>query len=72
MRGDGLLIGVDSDIPSQEIVRALQDNRLLSLPAGPRVVRFLPSFAVTREAASEGVEIFDRTMRELAAKGGKG
>ena len=65
-------LALEFDIPSQEIVRALQDNRLLSLPAGPRVVRFLPSFAVTREAASEGVEIFDRTMRELAAKGGKG
>ena len=71
VRGDGLLIGVESEIPSQDIVKALQDNRLLSLPAGPRVVRFLPSFAVTREAAAEGVEIFERTMRELAAKGGK-
>ena len=65
------LIGVESEMPSQDIVKALQDNRLLSLPAGPRVVRFLPSFAVTREAAAEGVEIFERTMRELAAKGGK-
>ena len=71
VRGDGLLIGVESEMPSQDIVKALQDNRLLSLPAGPRVVRFLPSFAVTREAAAEGVEIFERTMRELAAKGGK-
>lgn len=69
-RGDGLLIGAECAIPSQEIVKALQDNGLLSLPAGPRVVRFLPSFAVTREAAEEGVEIFGRTMRELAAKRG--
>lgn len=66
VRGAGLLIGVETEVPSQEIVRQLQNNGLLALGAGPRVVRFLPSFAVTREAIAEAVEIFDKTMREFS------
>ncbi|MDO5114807.1 MAG: aminotransferase class III-fold pyridoxal phosphate-dependent enzyme [Synergistaceae bacterium] len=70
VRGDGLLIGAESELPSQDIVRSLQNNGLLALPAGPRVVRLLPSFAATEEIAAEGIDILERTMKELlAAKG---
>jgi Ornithine/acetylornithine aminotransferase len=41
----GLLNGIELDIPSVGVVKALQENGLLSLTAGPRTLRFLPSFA---------------------------
>ena len=72
VRGAGLLIGVETDIPSQDIVKALQENGLLSLAAGPRVVRFLPSFAVTEETAREAIDIFEKTMNGIQAQRGAG
>ena len=69
VRGMGLLIGIETKIPSQEIVKALQQNGLLALAAGPRVVRFLPSFAVTAEAVLAAAGIFEETMRDMTAKG---
>lgn len=65
IRGRGLLIGVETELPSLEIVKSLQEHGLLSLAAGPRTVRFLPSFAVTEEAAEQAVQIFEETMKEL-------
>ena len=65
IRGAGLLTGVETTLPSQDIVRALQDKGLLCLAAGPRVVRFLPSFAVTREAVCEAADIFEEVMKGL-------
>lgn len=70
VRGMGLLIGVETKIASQDIVKALQESGLLALAAGPRVVRFLPSFAVTETAALAAVDIFEKTMKEMNAKGG--
>ena len=72
VRGAGLLIGVETEIPSQDIVKALQENGLLSLAAGPRVVRFLPSFAVTEEIAREAADIFEKTMNDLDARRNEG
>lgn len=67
VRGAGLLTGVEISSPSQEAVRALQQQGLLCLAAGPRVVRFLPSFAATKESIDEAAAIFENVMREAAA-----
>lgn len=45
VRGLGLLVGVQVEGRSAPLVRALQGRGVLALPAGPNVVRFLPSFA---------------------------
>ena len=45
VRGLGLLVGVQVEGRSAPLVRALQRRGVLALPAGPNVVRFLPSFA---------------------------
>lgn len=68
VRGAGLLIGIETEVPSLDAVKALQDNGLLSLAAGPRVVRFLPSFAVTKETAREAIDIFEKTMNGIQAQ----
>ena len=66
VRGLGLLCGVELEIPSLDVVKALQANGLLALAAGPRTVRFLPSFAATPEDVAQAVNIFSETLKGLS------
>jgi acetylornithine/LysW-gamma-L-lysine aminotransferase len=65
VRGLGLLNGVELDIASLDVVKRLQDRGLLSLAAGPRVVRFLPSFAASREDMDKAAQIFSEVLAEM-------
>ena len=62
VRGKGLLNGIELDIPSVGLVRALQENGLLSLTAGPRTLRFLPSFAAEERDFEEAALILEKTL----------
>lgn len=65
VRGLGLLCGVETDTPSLDIVRAMQAKGLLALAAGPRTVRFLPSFAANSEDVRQATEIFAEILGGL-------
>jgi acetylornithine/LysW-gamma-L-lysine aminotransferase len=67
VRGLGLLNGVEIEPPSADIVRELQGRGLLALQAGPRVVRFLPSFAADSADAARAAEIFAGALAAVAA-----
>ena len=56
VRGEGLIQGVRCRVPNTEIVAALREARLLSVPAGDNVVRFLPPLNVTRDELREALE----------------
>jgi acetylornithine/LysW-gamma-L-lysine aminotransferase len=58
VRGLGMLNGAEVEISSTELVKKLQNKGLLSLSAGPRVVRFLPSFASTEDHIRRATDIF--------------
>ena len=64
VRGLGLLVGVEVGVPALDVVKRLQEKGLLSLVAGPRVVRFLPSFAVSSSDILEAADIFREAMEE--------
>jgi acetylornithine/succinyldiaminopimelate/putrescine aminotransferase len=66
IRGLGLLNGVELTVPSLDVIKALQEKGVLSLAAGPRVVRFLPSFAAAREDMIKVAEIFGQTLKEFS------
>jgi acetylornithine/LysW-gamma-L-lysine aminotransferase len=68
IRGLGLLNGVEIDLPSIDVVRGLQRKGLIALAAGPRVVRFLPSFAVSSEDVADAVKIFGEVLRETGGE----
>ena len=68
VRGLGLLNGMEVEVPALDIVKKLQQRGLLALVAGPRVVRFLPSFAVTRSDIAEAVEIVRSVITGEASK----
>lgn len=65
IRGLGLLNGIELDIPSLGVVKALQENGLLSLTAGPRTLRFLPSFAAEEKDFDDALLILAKTLEEL-------
>jgi acetylornithine/N-succinyldiaminopimelate aminotransferase len=49
VRGRGLMIGADLDMPASEVVSAGYKNGLLLVNAGPETLRLVPPLIITRE-----------------------
>ncbi len=75
-RGIGMMIGIElaEGIPafagnskpaSVQMVERLHAAGLLTVPAGARVVRFLPALNLTDAEAAEGLQIFEATLASL-------
>lgn len=80
VRGLGLMIGVELKEKSAPYITALEhDEGVLTLPATPLVVRFLPPVTITKEQIDQVVAAFERVLArvdpraerraELAAQG---
>lgn len=78
IRGLGFMIGIElaADIPafagqqaavSIQMVTRLHDAGLITIPAGARVVRFLPALNLTEADAAEAIRILGGVVAELAA-----
>jgi acetylornithine/N-succinyldiaminopimelate aminotransferase len=76
VRGMGLMLGielgeefaplaVDGKTASSVTVLALMRNGLLTVPAGPSVIRWLPPLNVSRAELEEAVSILARTLDEI-------
>jgi len=76
VRGIGLMLGIElggnfqktvssGTAPSHQVVTALMKNGLLSVPAGPSVIRWLPPLNVSQAEVDEAVSILVRTLAEL-------
>jgi len=66
VRGRGLLVGVEIEGESGAVVRELQRRGVLALPAGPRVVRFLPPFGASPESFLRAATALGEALRELS------
>ncbi len=68
VRGWGLLNGLvmreDAGIVASDIVSAAMKARLLLLPAGPNVLRFVPPLVVTKDEVSAALDV----LREVSSK----
>lgn len=63
VRGLGLMIGVELHEPSAPYITALEhEEGVLTLAAGPTVVRFLPPVTITREQIDAVVAAFGRVL----------
>ena len=49
VRGQGLLLGMKCKVPNADLVAALRERRVLTVPAGENVARMLPPLAIARE-----------------------
>jgi len=62
VRGRGLLIGAELDCHVADIITCCREAGLLILPAGPRVLRFLPPLNVTSEEINEALSILGHCL----------
>jgi acetylornithine/N-succinyldiaminopimelate aminotransferase len=68
VRGEGLLIGIKSVVPSADLVGALREEKLLTVGAGENVVRFLPPLIVSESEVEQSVERLERACVMLSAR----
>ncbi len=62
IRGLGLLVGVEVEGRSAPIVKSLQERGVLALPAGPKVVRFLPSFVAQESDFERAAQVLEEVL----------
>lgn len=66
IRGKGLMIGVDTSFDIKVLLRALQSNGLMATQAGSATLRLTPPLILSEEQAKEALDIFEKTLKELA------
>lgn len=62
VRGKGMMIGAEVRSDRDAILRLLQRERVLAIPAGPGVVRFLPPFIMEEEHLRVVVRAFETAL----------
>jgi len=72
IRGKGLLLGfalnsaklpcADGSTPALHLCKALMDNGLLTVPAGPDTLRWLPPLNITNDEVDEALRILKNTL----------
>lgn len=69
VRGVGLMVGMELDKNGPEIVKKCMEKGLIINCTAGKVIRFLPSLAITQKEIDEGLSILDGAMSEFAAEG---
>jgi acetylornithine/N-succinyldiaminopimelate aminotransferase len=62
---DGLELQADSSIAAGDVVKAAMAQGLLLVPAGPKVVRFVPPLIVTKEEIDRALLLVDTALTML-------
>jgi acetylornithine aminotransferase len=57
IRGIGLMVGIQLSKPAQPVINQLLERGLVTLPAGEKVLRLLPSLVVTYSQIEEAVHL---------------
>jgi len=71
LRGRGFLCGVRlaDALPAGDVVAAMREENLLTVPAGENTVRFLPPLVISEEEIALAVETFERVLGRMVAAG---
>ncbi|HBD96544.1 MAG: acetylornithine aminotransferase [Spirochaetes bacterium GWF1_31_7] len=64
IRGQGLLIGIEIDFPAPELVNALIDKKIITVPAGTSVVRFLPPLIIKKKEIDILIDALDEIFKK--------
>ncbi|MFD1779656.1 acetylornithine transaminase [Fredinandcohnia salidurans] len=62
IRGSGLMVGIACKEEVAASITSLRENGLLTLPAGPNVIRLLPPLTITYEEIDEAVKLIKETL----------
>lgn len=65
IRGEGLLVGVQMDIPVGPIVNAAYDKGVILVSAGADVLRFVPPLIITKEELEKSVKVVGEILQEM-------
>lgn len=65
VRGKGLMIGVEMKDKRNEILKKMQGEGVLVIPAGENVVRFLPPYIITKKQIDAVIKIFKKVINDL-------
>jgi acetylornithine/LysW-gamma-L-lysine aminotransferase len=64
VRGEGFMIGVELSIPAGEVIKELQEKKILVGPAGSNTVRLLPPITISKEDLDIFITIFEEILTE--------
>jgi acetylornithine/N-succinyldiaminopimelate aminotransferase len=67
VRGEGLLIGLRSEVPAAELVDALRDEKMITVAAGDNVVRLLPPLIIDETEMATALASIDRAATRIEA-----
>lgn len=62
VRGAGLMVGVDLDIPADQVMAAARAAGLLVINAGETTLRIAPPLIITKEQIDEGVAVLTKCL----------
>lgn len=62
VRGRGLMIGIEVKDKRTEIIKELQKNFILVIPAGENTIRLLPPYIITFEQLNYFLEVFKKIL----------
>jgi acetylornithine/succinyldiaminopimelate/putrescine aminotransferase len=65
VRGRGLMIGLALKSRRDDVLKRLQRERILAIPAGNDVVRFLPAYVIEREELARVADACERVLTGL-------
>jgi acetylornithine/N-succinyldiaminopimelate aminotransferase len=68
VKGEGFMIGIQLEDEAKDSIERLRDNGLLTLPAGPKVIRLLPPLTVTEAELQEALTIVERVLLSQVAE----
>ncbi len=68
VRGRGLMIGVELDIPVKPLIAAALECGLLIIPAGDRTVRICPPLVIGRDEIHQGLAILGECIQASPGK----
>lgn len=61
-RGRGLMLALELKRPATPVIKAMQDQGVLTLPAGATIVRFLPSLLLQRDHVDETIQALSASL----------
>ena len=66
VRGKGLLLGMEFDIPVADIIKyALLDEKMVLINAGSNVLRFIPPLIISKEDVDDALERLKRVLNKF-------
>jgi acetylornithine/LysW-gamma-L-lysine aminotransferase len=64
VRGRGMMQAVELKKPVTPVIKAMQENGVLVLPAGGTVIRFLPSILIQDDQLDAGIAVLEEAIRQ--------